>query len=110
MQLVQRTPLLPSGASGMAAASSSGPDRVPRPARAPAAVIPRLTFGVHSKKCFEIVAVDHPEYQFWGNTQPMFSKMLKELLDWVEMHYDVDFQHDAFRHTQTRFVGNQDVP
>ena len=36
--------------------------------------------------------------------------MLKEFPDWVEMHYDVDFQHEALRHKQTFFVVNQKVP
>ena len=37
-------------------------------------------------------------------------KLLKEFLDWVEMNYDVDFQHEALRHKQTRVVVNRKVP
>ena len=28
----------------------------------------------------------------------------------MENYYDVDFQHEALRHKQTRFVANQEVP
>ena len=94
----------------MAAASSSGPDRVPRPVRASAAVIPRMTFGMHNKKSFEIVAAGHPEYYFWVKRQPGPTKMLKEFLDWVEMNHDVDFHHEALRHKQTLLVVSQEVP
>ena len=110
VQLVQRTLPLPSGASGSAAASASGLGRVPRPARAPAAAIPIMAFGMHNKKSFEIVAIDHPEYYFWGKTQPRPSVMLKEFLDWAEMQYDVDYQHGSLRHRQTRVVVNRVMP
>ena len=35
---------------------------------------------------------------------------MKAFLDLVEMHYDVDFQQEALRHKQTRFVVNQEMP
>ena len=50
VRIVQRMPPLPSGVSGMAAAFSSGPHRVPWPARAPAAAIPIMAFVMHNGK------------------------------------------------------------
>ena len=63
-----------------------------------------MTIGMLSKKCFEIVAIDHPEYDFWGKSKSRPAVMLKEFLGWVEMHYDVDFQHAALSHKQTPFL------
>ena len=65
---------------------------------------------MHKTKSFEQVVVDHPEYYVWCKTQPKPPINLKEFLDWVEMQYDVDFQHEAPGHGQTRFVVNREMP
>ena len=48
---------------------------------------------MHIKKSFE--------YYFWGKRQPKLSMMLEEFLFWKQVHYDIDFEHEALRHKHT---------
>ena len=88
--ILRPSPASSDGSFSQVSSHASGP-RVPRmPAMGAPWSDHVFTFGQHKGYTYHEGLMQYPGYYVWGRNEPGTSRILNQILDWVDIYYDVD--------------------